>query len=191
MEGLNMSRWDFLGAITDYTNNLFRDVRLPKNIDPEELEEKDPSALFREDGADMVRLKVYRMRLPDIESNVSCAPYCLHQIVTGTDGYEVGSGDPVSRVLLRSVFCIYHPLPVDMTEEYDHGSERAIEVAERFRIALLSDGVIDNRFTLDLEAGDLETLYYPDDMRPYHVAEVASNWRLPVVKRTYKQYLNI
>ena len=187
---LNMSRWDFLGAIAEYTEALFKDVRLPKNIDPEEIAEADPDALFAEDGEEITGLNVYRMRLPDMESNVSCAPYCLHQIVTGTDGYD-RNGDPVSKVLLRSVFCIYHPLPTSLTDSYDKGAERAIEVVERFRIAVLSDGMIANRFVLDLEDGGLETLYYPDDMRPYHIAEVASNWRLPPVKRTFREYLRV
>lgn len=187
---LNMTRWDFLDAVAEYTNHIFRDVRLPKNIDPEEIAEEDPDTLFREDGAETVGLAVYRMRLPDTASSLTSAPYCLHQIVTGTDSYDE-DGAPVSRVLLRSVFCIYHPLPADLEQPYDHGAERVMEVAERFRISVLRDGMIADRFTLDLAAGELETLYYPDDMRPYHVAEIASNWRIPPVKREFHKYLRV
>lgn len=189
-EGLKMTRWDFLDAITDYTNELFRDVLLPKNIDPEEIVTDEPWALFKEDGAETAKLKVYKMRLPDSTSNLSAAPYCLHQIVTGNDGYD-DLGAPRSTVLLRSVFCIYHPMPEDLTQSYDPGAERVMEVAERFRIALLTDMLIDERFELDLTAGDMETLYYPDDLRPYYIAEVATNWRIPSIKREYRQYLKV
>lgn len=190
-EALNMTRWDFLDAITDYTREIFRDVKLPKNIDPEEIPDMDPDALFQEDGEEMTGLTVYKMRLPDSTSNLTAAPYCLHQIVTGTDGYD-DTGAPKSSVLLRSVFCIYHPFTEDLTREYDTGAERVVEVAERFRISVLRDGMIANRFVLDIsENRELETLYYPDDLRPYYIAEVASNWIIPPVKREFRQYLKV
>lgn len=199
MPGLNMTRWDFLDAVTAYTENLFKDVLLPKNVDPDmipdeaedeggPLHEEEP--LFREDGDSMTGLTVYRMRLPDFDSATASAPYCLHQIVTGNDGYDKQGADK-STVLLRSVFCIYHPLTKDLNLRYDPGAERAMEVVERFRIAVLRDGMIADRFVLNLEAGELETLYYPDDMRPYYIAEVASNWDLPVVRREFRQYLGV
>lgn len=187
---LNMTRRDFLECVADYTEALFEDIRLPRNNDPEELREEDPETLFREDGMEMTKLNVYQMRLPDVTSVVSCAPYCLHQLVTGEDGLD-DQGRPKSTVLLRSVFCIYHPLPQDLSLTYDHGAERAMEVAERFRYAILRDGMIADRFVLDIEDANVETLYYPDDMRPYYIAEIASTWRVPSVKREYRQYLGV
>ena len=189
-ETLYMTRWDFLDAVTDWTKALFKDVLLPKNADPEEIETVDPDALFAEDGSVMTHLKVYRMRLPDYDSLTAPAPYCLHQIVTGVDGYDE-TGRDQSSVLLRSVFCIYHPFTDDLTIGYDRGAERAMEVAERFRVAVLSEGMIANRFVLNLRLGQLETLYYPDDMRPYYITEVASNWDIPAVRREFRQHLGV
>jgi hypothetical protein len=185
-----MTRWDFLDAVTDWTKNLFKDVLLPKNADPEEIEEGDPDALFGEDGSLMTHLSVYRMRLPDYDSLTAPAPYCLHQIVTGNDGYD-DQGRDQSTVLLRSVFCIYHPFTDDLSIGYDRGAERAMEVAERFRVAVLREGMIADRFVLNLRAGQVETLYYPDDMRPYYITEVASNWDIPAVRREFRQYLGV
>lgn len=187
---LQMTRWDFLDAVTDWTKALFKDVLLPKNADPEEIETVDPDALFAEDGSAMTHLSVYRMRLPDYDSLTAPAPYCLHQIVTGVDGYDE-TGRDQSSVLLRSVFCIYHPFTDDLTIGYDRGAERAMEVAERFRVAVLSEGMIANRFVLNLRLGQLETLYYPDDMRPYYITEVASNWDIPAVRREFRQHLGV
>ena len=187
---LQMTRWDFLDAVTDWTKALFKDVLLPKNADPEEIETVDPDALFAEDGSAMTHLKVYRMRLPDYDSLTAPAPYCLHQIVTGVDGYDE-TGRDQSSVLLRSVFCIYHPFTDDLTIGYDRGAERAMEVAERFRVAVLSEGMIAGRFVLNLRLGQLETLYYPDDMRPYYITEVASNWDIPAVRREFRQHLGV
>ena len=203
---LQMTRWDFLDAVTDWTKALFKDVLLPKNADPEEIETVDPQALvsdeavntpsavadalFKEDGSVMTHLKVYRMRLPDYDSLTAPAPYCLHQIVTGVDGYDE-TGRDQSSVLLRSVFCIYHPFTDDLTIGYDRGAERAMEVAERFRVAVLSEGMIADRFVLNLRLGQLETLYYPDDMRPYYITEVASNWDIPAVRREFRQHLGV
>ena len=187
---LKMTRQDFLDAIKAYTEETFRDVRLPKNVDPEEITTVDPDALFAEDG-ETVPLSVYKMRLPDSASNLSAAPYCLHQIVTGTDGYDE-HGKAKSTVLLRSVFCIYHPFTENLALESDPGADRVMEVAERFRISILRDGMIDNRFVLDISMDrELETLYYPDDLRPYYIAEIASNWILPAVQREYRQYLKV
>ena len=189
-ETLFMTRWDFLDAVTDWTKALFKDVLLPKNADPEEIETVDPDALFAEDGSVMTHLKVYRMRLPDYDSLTAPAPYCLHQIVTGVDGYDE-TGRDQSSVLLRSVFCIYHPFTDDLTIGYDRGAERAMEVAERFRVAVLSEGMSSGRFVLNLRLGQLETLYYPDDMRPYYITEVASNWDIPAVRREFRQHLGV
>ena len=190
-ETLFMTRWDFLDAVADWTKNLFNGTLLPKNADPEEItEETDPDAQFAEDGTVMTALSVYRMRLPDFDSMTAPAPYCLHQIVTGTDGYDEQGRDQ-STVLLRSVFCIYHPFAEDLTLGYDPGAERAMEVAERFRVAVLREGMIADRFVLNLRAGQVETLYYPDDMRPYYITEVASNWDIPAVRREFRQYLGV
>ena len=189
-DSLKMTRQDFLDAMKEYTENVFRDVKLPKNIDPEEAVVSEPWALFREDGAETVGLKVYKMRLPDATSNLTAAPYCLHQIVTGNDGYD-DIGAPKSTVLLRSVFCIYHPMPTDLELSSDPGADRVMEVAERFRIAVLRDGIIADRYELDLTSGEMETLYYPDDLRPYYIAEVAANWKIPPVKREFRQYLKV
>ena len=189
-ETLFMTRWDFLDAVTEWTKALFKDVLLPKNADPEEIETVDPDALFAEDGSVMTHLKVYRMRLPDYDSLTAPAPYCLHQIVTGVDGYDE-TGRDQSSVLLRSVFCIYHPFTDDLSIGYDRGAERAMEVAERFRVAVLREGMIANRFVLNLRLGQVETLYYPDDMRPYYITEVASNWDIPAVRREFRQHLGV
>lgn len=190
-ETLFMTRWDFLDAVADWTKNLFKGTLLPKNADPEEItEETDPDAQFAEDGTVMTSLSVYRMRLPDFDSMTAPAPYCLHQIVTGTDGCDEQGRDQ-STVLLRSVFCIYHPFAEDLTLGYDPGAERAMEVAERFRVAVLREGMIADRFVLNLRAGQVETLYYPDDMRPYYITEVASNWDIPAVRREFRQYLGV
>ena len=189
MAGLSMTRNDFLDAVAEYTAKVLGELRLPRNTDPDEIGEEDPEAVFKTDGETEVPIAVFKRRLPDMLSSTAPAPYVLHQIVTGTDGLDKDRR-PKSTVLLRSVFCIYHPVPFAGAEE-DEGAERAMEVVERFRTAILRDGIIANRYKLDLDAGEVETLYYPDDMRPYYIAEIASNWDVPSVKMEYRQYLNV
>ena len=117
-----------------------KDLRLPvrEQTDGEEIQYRPPT--------------VYRMRLPDMASETKKAPYILHQIVTGNDRQKHGQRDE-SSILVRSVFCVYHPMPFDNPDE-EEGMLSLVEVTERWRIAVLKTRVLDNRYSLDIDVAE-------------------------------------
>lgn len=101
------------------------------------------------------------------------APYIIHSIITGRD--HQSPGEPVeSTATVRTLFCVYH-------ENEEEGGLNLLNLTERLRIEMLRRVVIED-YTLDLSNG-VELLVYPDDTAPYYMAEMASVWRLPPVKR--------
>lgn len=171
-----MTRLDFLNSLKNFTEEVMKDLRLPvrEQTDGEEIQYRPPT--------------VYRMRLPDMASETKKAPYILHQIVTGDDRQKHGQRDE-SSILVRSVFCVYHPMPFDNPDE-EEGMLSLVEVMERWRIAVLKTRVLDNRYSLDIDVADLEALYYPDNMAPYYIGEFASNWTMPVIPQDFKYWIS-
>jgi len=172
-----MTRLDFLNSMKRFTEEIMKDLMLPVRA--------------QEDGEDTIYRPpaVYRMRLPDMGATDKKAPYILHQLVTGDDEQKAGQRDG-SMVLLRSVFCVYHPMPFDNPDE-EEGMLSLVEVMERWRIGVLRTRLLDGRYKLDLDAAPLEALYYPDNMAPYYIGEFASNWRMPEISQDTKYLVSL
>lgn len=157
-----MTRVMLLRALKDFTLDATRDLLLPVRV---QSAEETPSERPAE---------VHLMRLPDSSAAKKKAPYIIHQVITGKDEQKPGKRQ-TSSAEVRSIFCVYAP-------DEEEGSLLLLNLMERVRIALLKQGVLDNRYQLDLEAG-LETVSYPDDTAPYYAGEMASRWRLPGIVR--------
>lgn len=157
-----MTRVMLLWALKDFTLDATRDLLLPVRVQSAEEEPQERPA------------EVHLMRLPDSSAAKKKAPYIIHQVITGKDEQKPGKRQ-TSSAEVRSIFCVYDP-------DEEEGSLLLLNLMERVRIALLKQGVLDNRYQLDLEAG-LETVSYPDDTAPYYAGEMASRWRLPGIVR--------
>lgn len=163
-----MTKNDFLEAVTVFTENAVKDMLLPTSI-----QKKGEESILK--TAD-----VYKQRLPDANSATKKVPYILHQIVTSSDLQAAGT-NVESRITLRTIFAVYAP-------SEQEGALMLMELIERLRIAFLRDGVIDNRYELDLTT-PLECLYYPDNTAPYYAGEMASTWKVPAVEREVAKWL--
>lgn len=153
---------DFLECIKRFTERAVDNIILPLRMQEEDVVE-------RERG-----FEVHLMRLPDPTSYTKKAPYILHQLFNSTDVQMRGERTDTSA-LLRTIFCVYD-------DDAEQGSLRLIQSVERFRIALLKQRVIAERYELNAEQG-LTTEYYTEDTYPYYFAEVNSVWKLPSVER--------
>ena len=101
------------------------------------------------------------------------APYIIHSVITGHDHQT--PGEPVEcTAVVRTLFCVYHP-------DEEEGGLALLNLIERLRIELLRNVVVED-YTLDLSQG-VETLVYPDNTAPYYMAEMATVWKLPPIKR--------
>ncbi len=151
-----------LEALSDFTRAAESGLLLPTRI-----QSKDEEQQFREP-------LVFKMRLPDSKSATKKAPYILHQLITENDIQKEHNLDEATAVV-RSIFCAYSP-------DEEEGALMLLNMYERFRIKLLKECVVDNRFELNKQAG-LEFMAYPDDTAPYYAGESISTWRIPAVQR--------
>lgn len=158
-----MTRNDLLDAVAAFTKETLGDMILPCARQRAQEEQ-----IYRP-------VEVYKMRLPDSGQYKKYAPYIIHQIVSGTDSQKSGQRT-ASECILRSVFCVYH-------SDEQEGALALLELTERFRIALLKKRVLDERFELELDEDDLETMIYPEDLDSYYAAEIITAWRMPAVER--------
>lgn len=157
-----MTRIGLLQALKTFTEEMVKDLLLPVRRQREDDADPAPSPA-----------SVYMTRLPEMRSSDKKAPYIIHSIITGRD--HQSPGEPVeSTATVRTVFCVYH-------ENEEEGGLNLLNLTERLRIEILRRVVIED-YTLDLSNG-VELLVYPDDTAPYYMAEMASVWRLPPVKR--------
>lgn len=158
-----MTKNDFLEAVAVFSRECFCDMLLPCAVQSE-----DEAQVFRPP-------EIHKMRLPDSSEAKKKAPYVIHQVISSTDSQKAGRRTE-SGLFLRSVFCVYN-------ENEEEGALALLEMTERFRIALLKKRVIDDRFEIELDEENLETLIYPDDTAPYYAAEVITAWRMPSIER--------
>lgn len=117
---------------------------------------------------------VYKMRLPDKDSETKLVPYILLQFLTGKDAQEPGN-DPESECKVRIVVATY-------SEDGGVGAYDVLNVITRIRVALLKTGIIAEQFLLKLES-PLEYIVYTDDTAPYYLGEMITTWELPAIER--------
>lgn len=158
-----MTRNDLLDAVAAFTKEALGDMILPCARQRAQEEQ-----IYRP-------IAIYKMRLTDSSQFKKYAPYVIHQIVSGVDEQKAGHFT-TSKCILRSVFCVYH-------SDEQEGALALLEATERFRIALLKKRVLDERFELELDDEDLETIIYPEDLDSYYCAEIITAWRMPAVER--------
>ena len=101
--------------------------------------------------------------------------HCFYQLLTSKD--QQPSGERVqSSASVRSIFVVYN-------DDEQEGGLMLLNLMERLRIELLRTGVLDSRFSLDLNEG-LEYMVYPDtDTAPFYAGEMSSTWKLIPVQR--------
>lgn len=157
-----MTRTGLLQALKAFTEHSVKDLLLPVRRQRDDQEAPTPRAA-----------QVYMTRLPEMKASEKKAPYIIHSIITGQDSQSPGEHIKCTAVV-RSVFCVYD-------EDEEEGGLALLNLAERLRIALLRKVLIED-YTLDLSQG-VELLVYPDDTAPYYMAEMATVWILPPVKR--------
>lgn len=157
-----MTKVFFLESLCEYTRKILTDLRLPVRA---QGEEKEPS---------LRQPEVYAMRLPDSMETKRKAPYIIHQIITSEDAQSPGE-KAKSSVTVRSIFCVYN-------RDEQEGALDLLNVTERLRIHLLKDRIIDSRYELDL-AQKMETIFYPDDTKPYFAGEMKTVWKIPAIER--------
>lgn len=163
-----MTKTDFLENLKVFTEEAVKDLLLP--FKPQTSQEK-PEDCFR--AAD-----IYLMRLKEGKAAEKKAPYILHQVITSRDE-QPESQEVNSKVVVRSIFCVYNA-------DEQEGGLQLLGLIERFRIAVLKQVLIANRYQIDLVAG-LEGFIYPEDTTPFYIGEMVSTWILPAVKREVKE----
>lgn len=157
-----MTKTGLLQALKDFTEETVKNLLLPVRRQKEDPEAPPPRAA-----------QVYMTRLPEMKASDKKAPYIVHSVITGRDHQNPGEHVECTAVI-RTVFCVYN-------ENEEEGGLELLNLTERLRIELLRRVVIEH-YTLDLSQG-VELLVYPDDTAPYYMAEMATVWNLPPVKR--------
>lgn len=157
-----MDRVNLLHAMKAFTLETTKDLLLPVR------EQKG------DEGGQTRSPVVFLMRVPDNSSATKKAPYILHQTITGKDEQKPGEM-PESSSTVRTVFCVYN-------EDGEEGSLALLELMERWRIAVMKQRIIDNRYEVYMDAG-MDSLIYPDDTAPYYIGELVSTWSIPPVER--------
>lgn len=161
-----MTKTGLLEALKVFTQETTKDLLLPVRRQKTDEEQPAPRAA-----------QVYLARLPEMKASDKKAPYIIHSVITGKDQQNIGE-QVKSIAAIRSIFCVYH-------ENEEEGGLALLNLLERLRIAFLRNVTIGS-FTLDLQEG-IEYLIYPDDTAPYYLAEMATVWKLPPVKREVKE----
>lgn len=158
-----MTANDFLDAMKAFTERVTKDVILPCF-----MERDDEEPCFKPAA-------VYKQRVPEVAQFEKKVPYIMHQVVTTSTGQKPGERTR-SKLVLRTVFCIYHP-------KEEEGSLTLLELAERFRIAVLKERIVDGRYEINLADSQLELLMYPEESDPFYAAEIITEWSMPAVER--------
>lgn len=156
-----MNKTVLLDRLKEFTEETIKDLILPVKLQKGDSEQSYRSA------------RVHLMRLPNGHTATKFAPYVLHTVLNGEDT-QTGGQPVLSRVTVRTIFCVYY-------ENEEEGGLALLNLMERVRIAFLKYPVLAKQYRLDLSQ-KLESLVYPDDTAPYYAGEMISVWQLPSVK---------
>ena len=140
------------------------------------IEEKTKDIVLREKGKEGLEraAKVFKMRLPNKDAETKFIPYILLQFLTGKDGDAASSSE--SECKIRIVVVTY-------SEDGSEGAMDVLNLLTRIRIALLENGLIDERF---LVKKPLEYIVYPDDTDPYYLGEMVVTFEMPTIERRWQ-----
>lgn len=151
-----------LNALKQFIEENTRDLILPVRVrgNGNGAEQKERAA------------EIYKMRLPDVESETKRIPYILLQYLQGIDEQKTGES-PESTCKVRIVLAAYD-------ENGETGALNLLNLMTRVRVALLKQGMINEQFCL---LPPLENLIYPDSPPPYYLGEIMTNWTMPTIHR--------
>ena len=121
--------------------------------------------------------EVWKMCLPDKNSETQRAPYIILQVVNGLDDQAAGD-DQESTCNIRFVICVY-------SDDNSEGALAVLNIISRIRIALERQRVVGNLFTLRLP---VEYLVYTDQPAPFFLGEMMTVWELPNIEREVNMY---
>jgi hypothetical protein len=144
-----------LDVLADFVREDLKEMVLPVS---QELYTENPP---------MRAIEVHKQRMPSPEDQKKRAPYILLQIVNGDDRKDE------SVVNVRMII-------VTFEWSAEQGALSLLNIVEKLRFDLQKKGVIGKAFELEKP---LEYLIYQEDITPYHVAELSTNWKLPVIER--------
>mgnify|MGYP001090077564 CR=1 FL=1 len=123
--------------------------------------------------------EVWKMRLPDRESETKKAPYILLQLINGIDQQEEGNPED-STCNVRIVVGVY-------ADDDSEGALNVLNVITRLRQELLRVREIGKCFSLRTP---LEYLVYPDrSTAPFYFGEMMTTWEMPTIKREVPELL--
>lgn len=153
-----------LEALTEFVKEQTKDIILPVRVRKEGTEDKERAA------------NVYKMALPKKEDQTQKAPYILLQVLNGKDDKPDGG--------LQRNMCAIRIVVVVYAESAEHGTYHVLNIISRLRSELEKVGVIGGKFTLQMP---LEYIIYPDNIPPYFVGEMMTNWHGPTIQREVEE----
>lgn len=149
-----------LDRFAEFTKETTKDILLPTKPSP-----KTPSVTRPPE--------VWKMSLPDRDSETTKAPYIILQLLKTEDMQEEGQFS-YSQCRIRVIAGAY-------SEKYDEGALAVVNILDRIRERLLRKRVIGDQFTLTLP---LEFIAIPSaDTAPFFFGEMMTIWQIPTIKR--------
>lgn len=153
-----------LEALADFVKQQTKDIILPVRVRKDGTEDKQRAA------------NVYKMALPKKEDQTQQAPYILLQILNGKDDKPDGA-PPENMCAVRIVVVVY-------SEDAEQGAYNVLNIISRLRSELEKVGIVGGKFALQMP---LEYIIYPDNIPPYFVGEMITNWSGPTITREVQQ----
>lgn len=149
-----------LDRFKEFTEEATKDILLPTNPTPKKPSIQRPP-------------EVWKMSLPDRNSETAKIPYIILQLLKNEDVQEEGQA-PYSLCTIRVIAGAY-------SERYDEGALGVVNILDRIREKLLRQRVIGRQFTLALP---LEFVAIPSaDTAPFFFGEMMTIWQIPTIKR--------
>lgn len=149
-----------LDRFAEFTRESTKDILLPTKPTPKTQSVTRPP-------------EVWKMSLPDRDSETTKAPYVILQLLKTEDVQEEGEFQ-YGQCSIRVIAGVY-------SEKYDEGALGVVNILDRIREKLLRQRVIGDQFTLVLP---LECIAIPSaDTAPFFFGEMSTIWQIPTIKR--------
>ena len=148
-----------LDRLSEFTASVTKDILLPTKPTPK------TKSLLRAP-------EIWKMRLPDAESETQKLPYILIQVLNILDQDDEEQRED-SLCNVRFVLGAYN-------ENNSEGALSVLTMMVRLRQELLRQRVIGDQFTL---RKPIECAMYEGDTAPLFFGEMSTNWELPIMRR--------
>lgn len=119
------------------------------------------------------KIDVYKYMPPTHSDRKELVPYIMFQPLAGADEEDSQTHQRKSTLTVRGYIATFN---------YDgqQGQLSLVNIIERMRQALLTTGMIGDKYELELP---FEYRIYDDNVSPYHEAEFVTSWSIPVIQR--------